>query len=180
MLFADAPGGIEQPAFRLDLGHRRGRTPCGGRLDGAAELCRHGHLAVADAEHGTPESKIACGARGEPASCTDSGARRTGITASASSQGTPLPPLERHDFGVDALLGTPARDQFASPGCQNRRSESCHARGHRRRDCWAGWAACHAEKYATGAALRTTANDWTHILLQAWTGLIRTVLLTNL
>ena len=61
---------------------------------------------------GTPESKIACGARGEPASCTDSGPPER-ITAFGfiSLEGR-FGLLERHDLGIDALLAHPARDQL--------------------------------------------------------------------
>ena len=61
---------------------------------------------------GTPESKIACGARGEPSSCTDSGPpeRITAFGFISVEGGFGL--LERHDLGIDALLAHAARDQL--------------------------------------------------------------------
>ena len=51
MLFAHAPGGIEQRACGLDLDIGAAEFAVMAALDLAAELGRHGHLAVADAEH---------------------------------------------------------------------------------------------------------------------------------
>ena len=52
MLFAHRPGGLEQVACRLDLDIGAAEFAVVAALDLAAELGGHGHLAVADAEHG--------------------------------------------------------------------------------------------------------------------------------
>jgi len=85
MAFADAPGGFEQPAFGLDLDVGAAEFPGVAALDGAAEAgppWSSGHSRCR--AQARPESKIDCGARGEPASCTDSGPPER-ITAFASS-----------------------------------------------------------------------------------------------
>ena len=112
MLFADPPGGIEQPTrgFHLDIGTAElAVVPA---LDLTAELGGHGHLAVADAEHGNAgiEDRLRR-------------ARRAflvhGLRPAGEDHGLGLHLLEgyfglleRHDFGIDALLAHPARNQL--------------------------------------------------------------------
>ena len=61
---------------------------------------------------GTPASKISCGARGDPASSTDSGPPERitpfGFIAAKAVGGL----LIGHDLGIDALLAHPPRDQL--------------------------------------------------------------------
>src|ERR1700730_16790770 len=90
---------------------------------------------------GTPESKINCGARGEPASCTDSG---------PAGEDPAFPPhltksrfrlLERHDFGIDALLAHPARDQLRDLAAEIDDQNLVMRRGHLGA-LLAGWLCC--------------------------------------
>src|SRR6266481_8538741 len=109
---------------------------------------------------GTPESKIACGARGEPASCTDSG-----------------PPERITAFGFISLKAASAfwngTISEYTPSSRTRRAISCVtwlpkstirilscAEATEGKDSRAGCAAVMASNYATGAALATAQDQW--------------------
>ena len=109
---------------------------------------------------GTPELKIACGARGEPASCTDSGPagedhgfrihlrrRRLRPSGTARSRNR-RPPRAR------------GARSAASPACRNRRSEFCRAPRPRRASALGFLCCCHGKQIRDGAALATAAKQW--------------------
>src|ERR1700730_9837032 len=109
---------------------------------------------------GTPESKRACGARGEPSSCTDSG-----------------PPDRITAFG---FISANAASAFwngtiseSTPSSRTRRAISCvtwlpkstirilsWAEATEGVDSRAGCAAVMARNYATGGGLATAQNQW--------------------
>ena len=112
MALAHRPGVVEQLArgFHLDVGAAEfAGMPA---LDLAAELGGHGHLAVADAEHGN--AGIEDGLRRAGRACLMHRFRTAGedhrFRLHLLEGGFRL--LERHDLGIDALLAHPARDQL--------------------------------------------------------------------
>ena len=85
MAFAHAPGGIEQLARGLDLDIGAAEFAVMAALDLAAELGGHGHLAVADAEHGNAGIEDELAARGASPPRAPTPGRRRGSPPSASS-----------------------------------------------------------------------------------------------
>ena len=112
MLFADAPGGIEQPALALDLDIGAAEFAVMAALDGAAELGGHGHLAIADAEHGHAgiEDRLRRARRAFLVNGFGPAGEDHRLRLHLPEGGFGL--LERHDLGIDALLAHPARDQL--------------------------------------------------------------------
>ena len=112
MLFAHRPGGLEQVARSLHLDIGAAEFAVMAALDLAAELGGHGHLAVADAEHGN--AGIEDQLRGARRAFLVHGLRAAGedhrFRLHLLEGGFGL--LERHDLGIDALLAHPARDQL--------------------------------------------------------------------
>ena len=112
MLFAHRPGGLEQVARRLDLDIGAAEFAVVAALDLAAELGGHGHLAVADAEHGN--AGIEDQLRGAGRAFLMHRFRAAGedhrFRLHLLEGGFGL--LERHDLGIDALLAHAARDQL--------------------------------------------------------------------
>ncbi|OIQ71462.1 hypothetical protein GALL_469200 [mine drainage metagenome] len=119
-------------------------------LDLAAELGRHGHLAVADPEHGNPGIE----------DCLR-GARRAflvhGFRAAGEDHGLRLHRkkrrfrlLERHDFGVNALPAHPARDQLRHLTAEIDDQNLVMRRGHLGAPL-AGWlGCCHGQELRDG------------------------------
>ena len=96
---------------------------------------------------GTPELKIACGARGEPSLSTDSGPpeRITAFGFISREGGFRL--LERHDLGIDALLAHAARDQLRHLAAEIDDQNLVMGRGHEGVDGWLiGRAGCHGKE----------------------------------
>ena len=92
MALAHGPGGIEQPALGLDLDVGAAEFSGMAAFDVAAKLGRHGHLAVADAEHGNAGIRRSPAARAASLPRAPIPARRRGSPPSASSEQMPLPP----------------------------------------------------------------------------------------
>ena len=132
MLFADAPGGVEQLArrFHLDIGAAEFAVMAA--LDLAAELGGHRHLAVADAEHGNAgiEDRLRRARR----TCFMHRFRATGedhgFRLHLAEGGFGL--LERDDFGINALLADAAGDQLRDLAAEIDNQKSCHAPRPRR------------------------------------------------
>src|SRR5216684_1236537 len=104
---------------------------------------------------GTPESKISCGARGEPSSCTDSGPPER-ITAFGF-------------IGINALLPHPARDQLRHLAAEIDDQNLVMRRGHRGHRL-AGWlSCCHGKQLRDGGRARNRTKPMAHILLKAST-----------
>ena len=127
MLLTQGPGGVEQVALGFDLDIGAAEFAVMPALDFAAELGGHGHLAVADAEHRHAgiEDRLRR-------------ARRAGLVHRLRSAGEDhgfrlhflegcFRLLERHDFGIDALLAHPARDQLRHLTAEIDDQKSCHA-----------------------------------------------------
>ena len=150
MLLAHAPGGIEQLACGLDLDIGAAEFAVVAALDLAAELGRHGHLAVADAEHRHAgiEDRLRRARRALLVHrCRPAGEdHRLRLHRREGRFGL----LERHDLGIDALLAHAARDQLRHLAAEIDDQNLVMRRGHRgrRRGCLG----CgHASKCATGA-----------------------------
>src|SRR5436305_373968 len=105
-------GGVEEPACRFDLDIGAAELAVMAAFDIAAELGRHGHLAVANPQYRNAgvEDRLR-------------GARRAlfvhGFWTTRENNGLRLHLrkrrfrlLERHDLGMDALLPYPARNQL--------------------------------------------------------------------
>ena len=131
---------LEQAARRFHLDVGAAELAVVAALDLAAELRRHRHLAVADAEHGhaglEDDLRRARRAlfvhRGRPA--------RQDHRLRPHLAERLLGLLERHDLGVDALLAHPARDQLGDLAAEiddeNLVMERC--RGRRRLELFLG------------------------------------------
>ena len=108
---------------------------------------------------GTPDSKIACGARGEPVVVHRGRAAGEDhrLRLHLGEGGFRL--LERHDLGIDALLAHPARDQLRHLGAEIDDQNLVMRRGHcgedRRRRRGLCWGLSWRRKYATGRRLAT-------------------------
>ena len=141
MPLAHAPGGIEQPAFGLDLDIGAAELAVMAALDVAAELGGHGHLAVADAEH--RNAGIEDRLRRARRACFVHRFRAAGedhrLRLHLREGGFGL--LERHDFGIDALLAHPARDQLRHLAAEIDDQNLVMRRGHGRHRLlgWLGW-----------------------------------------
>ena len=133
MPLAHAPGGIEQPACGLDLDIGAAELAVMAALDLAAELGGHGHLAVADAEH--RNAGIEDRLRRARRACLMHRFRAAGedhrLRLHLREGGFGL--LERHDFGIDALLAHPARDQLRHLAAEIDDQNLVMRRGHGRR-----------------------------------------------
>ncbi len=156
--------------FHLDIG--AAELAVVATLDLAAELGGHGHLAVADAEHGHAgiEDQLR-------------GARRAFLVHRFRAAGEDhrfrlhLPEggfglLERHDFGIDALLAHPARNQLRHLTAEIDNQNLVMRRGH----CGgllAGllWGS-HGKQIRDGGRPRNREKRAAHILYGAWTGSI--------
>ena len=127
MPLAHVPGGIEQPARGLDLDIGAAEFAVMAALDGAAELGGHGHLAVADAEH--RHAGIEDRLRRARRACLMHRFRAAGEDHRfrLHLQRTRLPPSGTARSRNRRPPRAPAARSVASPGCRNRRSESCHA-----------------------------------------------------
>ena len=158
------PGGIEQPAFGLHLDVGAAELAVMAALDLAAELRRHGHLAVADAEHGNAgiEDHLRRARRAllvhrfRPAG-QDHRLR-------LHLRGTPLGLLERHDFGVDALFAHPTRDQLRDLAAEIDDENLVMAEATGAVCSRAVWAGVMERSYASSAL--ATARSPIHILLR--------------
>ena len=103
---------LEQVARRLDLDIGAAEFAVMAALDLAAELGGHGHLAVADAEHGNAgiEDQLRRAGRAFLVHRFRAAGEDHRFRLHLLEGGFGL--LERHDFGIDALLAHPARDQL--------------------------------------------------------------------
>ena len=162
MLLAHAPGGFEQLARRLDLDIGAAEFAVMAALDLAAELGRHGHLAVADAEHGHAgiEDRLRRARRAFLVHRFRAAGEDHRLRLHLREGGFGL--LERHDFGIDALLAHPARDQLRHLTAEIDDQNLVMRRGHRRRRlcCWL-WG-CHGQQLRDGGGLATAQNDGPH------------------
>ena len=138
-------------------------------LDLAAELGGHGHLAVADAEHGNAglEDQLRR-------------ARRTGFMHRLWTAGEDhrfrlhlaeggFGLLERHDLGIDALLAHPARDQLRHLTAEIDDQNLVMRRGHVGRRLAGFLCCCHVKPLRDGWQARNCTKPRAHILLRAWT-----------
>jgi len=131
MPLAHAPGGIEQPAVRLDLDIGAAEFSGVAAFDGAAELGRHGHLAVADAEHGNPGIEDRLWRAGRTLLVHRFRAAGEDHRLGLHLKKRRFRLLERHDFGVDALLPHPARNQLRHLAAEIDDQNLVMRRGHR-------------------------------------------------
>ena len=151
------PGALEQAAVGLHLDIGAAEFAVVPALDLAAELGRHGHLAVADAEHRHAGIEDQLAARAASPLRAPIPGRRRGSPPSASSRGRRLRPSgtarSRNRRPPRARGGR----SVGSPGCRNRRSESCHAPRPRRAPARGAFcAAVMDSRYATRARAPAT------------------------
>ena len=167
MLFADAPGGIEQAACGLDLDIGAAEFAVVPALDGAAELGGHGHLAVADAEHGHAgiEDQLRRARRAFLVDGFGPAGEDHRLRLHLPERGFRL--LERHDLGIDALLAHPARDQLRHLAAEIDDQNLVMRRGHRRRRLCCLLCCCHGKQIRDGGWPRNRGKRLAHILLQA-------------
>ena len=128
-------------------------------LDLAAELGGHGHLAVADAEHGHAgiEDRLRRARRAFLVHRFRAAGEDHRFRLHLVEGGFGL--LERHDLGIDALLAHPARDQLRHLAAEIDDQNLVMRRGHRGRrlarlSVLLSWQA----NYATGGGLATAGN----------------------
>lgn len=169
MAFAHAPGGLEQLALGFDLDIGAAEFAVMPALDLAAELGGHGHLAVADAEHGN--AGIEDGLRRARRACLMHRLRPAGedhrfrLHFLEGRFGL----LERHDLGIDALLAHPSRDQLRHLTAEIDDQNLVMRRGH----CWrrlaGGRGCCHGKQIRDGGLARNRGKALAHMLLRAWT-----------
>ena len=127
------PGGIEQPACGLDLDIGAAELAVMAALDLAAELGRHGHLAVADAEHRHAgiEDRLRRARRALLVHRFRAAGEDHRLRLHLREGRFRL--LERHDLGIDALLAHPARDQLRDLAAEIDDQNLVMRRGHRGR-----------------------------------------------
>ncbi len=169
MTFAHAPGGIKQRACRLDLDIGAAEFSGMAALDIAAELGRHGHLAVADAEHGNAgiEDQLRRARRALFVHRFRPAGEDHRLRLHLNKRRFRL--LERHDFGIDALLPHPARDQLRHLAAEIDDQNLVMRRGHRGHRL-AGWlSCCHGKQLRDGGRARNRTKPMAHILLKAST-----------
>ena len=146
MLFADAPGGVEQLArrFHLDIGAAEFAVMAA--LDLAAELGGHGHLAVADAEHGNAgiEDRLRRARRTFFMHRFRPAGEDHGFRLHLAEGCFRL--LERHDFGIDALLADAAGDQLRHLAAEIDNQNLVMRRGHGGRRLAGGLGCCHIKQ----------------------------------
>ena len=166
MLLAHAPGGIEQPACGLDLDIGAAEFAVMAALDVAAELGRHGHLAVADAEHRHAgiEDRLRRARRAGLMHRFRAAGEDHRLRLHLAESGFGL--LERHDFGIDALLAHPARDQLRHLAAEIDDQNLVMRRGHRRRRLCGWLCCCHGQQLRAGGGLATLTEP-------SWPGLSR-------
>ena len=158
MFFADAPGGIEQPALGPNLEIGAAEFAVVATLDLAAELRGHGHLAVADAEHGNAgiEDQLRRARRAFLMHRIRAAGEDHRLRLHRPEGGLRL--LERHDLGIDPLLAHPPRDQLGDLAAEIDDQNLVMRRGHLGTRLAAGCAAVMASNYATGGGLATPEN----------------------
>ncbi len=145
MPFARRPGGIEQPASGLDLDIGAAEFAVMAALDLAAELGGHGHLAVADAEHGNAgiEDCLRRARRAFFVHRFRAAGEDHRLRLHLLEGGFGL--LERHDFGIDALFPHPAGNQLGDLAAEIDDQNLVMRRGHLGA-LLAGWlCCCHGE-----------------------------------
>src|SRR5450631_3093024 len=169
MALAHAPGGIEQRACGIDLDIGAAELSGVPALDVAAELRGHGHLAVADAEHGNAgiEDQLRRARRARFVHRFRAAGKDHRLRLHLNEGGFGL--LERHDFGIDALLPHPARNQLRHLAAEIDDQNLVMRRGHRRRRlcCWL--CGCHGKQLRDGGQARNRTKPTAHMLLRAWT-----------
>ena len=154
MLFAHRPGVVEQSARGLDLDIGAAELAVMAALDLAAELGGHGHLAVADAEHG--HAGIEDGLRG---------ARRAFLVNRLRAAGEDhrlrlhLPEgrfglLERDDFRIDPLLADAAGDQLRDLAAEIDNQNLVMRRGHGGHRLAGVLGCCHGKQIRDGGRPR--------------------------
>ncbi len=124
-------------------------------LDLAAELGRHGHLAIADAEHGNAgiEDRLRRARRAFLVDRFRAAGEDHRLRLHLRERGFRL--LERHDLGIDALLAHPARDQLRHLAAEIDDQNLVMRRGHEGVGSLIGWAAVMASNYATQGRVAT-------------------------
>ena len=171
-LLAHSPGGIEQRACSLDLDIGAAEFPGMAALDNAAELRCHGHLAIADAEHGNAgiEDRLRRARRARLVHRFRAAGEDHRLRLHLRERRFRL--LERHDFGIDALLAHPARNQLRHLAAEVDDQNLVMRRGHLgalladRLGCCHGkqlnnpWQARNPEKAAWAAKARSASSRW--------------------
>ncbi len=154
MALADCPRVLEQAARPLHLDVGAAELAMVPALDLAAELGRHGHLAVADAEHGNTgvEDQLR-GARGaflvhrfRPAG------EDHRFRLHLLERGFRL--LERHDLAIDALLAHAAGNQLRHLAAEIDNQNLVMGRGHRGRRLAGLLWGCHDKQIRDGGRAR--------------------------
>ena len=164
---APVPGGVEQPAVALHLDIGTAELAVVPALDLAAELGGHGHLAVADAEHGHAgiEDFLRRARRALFVHRLRAAGEDHRFRLHLVEGGFRL--LERDDFGIDALLAHPARDQLRHLTAEIDNQNLVMRRGHGGRRRLAGFlCCCHGKQIRDGARPRNREKGPAHILLR--------------
>ena len=138
-------------------------------LDRAAELRRHGHLAVADAEHRDAggEDRLR-------------GAGRAGFVHRGRAAGEDhrlrlhllegfFGLVERDDLAIDAVLAHATRDQLRHLAAEVDDENLVVRRGHGGRRLLGVLCCCHGKQIRDAVPPRNRAGARAHILLWAWT-----------
>ncbi len=148
------PGGVEQRAVALHLDIGAAEFAMVPALDMAAELMRHRHLAVADAEHGN--AGIEDGLRRARRARFMHGLRPAGedhrFRLHVAEGRFRL--LERHDFRIDAHLAHPARDELGDLAAEIDNQNLFMRRGHLWRRLAGLLCGCHDKQIRDGGSRR--------------------------
>src|SRR5262249_20415945 len=130
MLFALAPGAVEQRAVGLHLDIGAAELAVMAAFDLAAELGRHGHLAVADAEHRHAgiENPLRRARRAGLVHGFRTAREDHAFGAHLAESGFGL--LERNNLAIDALLADAAGDQLGDLTAEIDNQNLLMRRGH--------------------------------------------------
>ena len=159
------PGGLEQLARRLHLDIGAAEFAVVAALDLAAELGGHGHLAVADAEHGHAgiEDRLRRAGRAFLMHRFRAAGEDHRFRLHLVEGGFGL--LERHDLGIDALLAHAARDQLRHLTAEIDDQNLVMRRGHGGRRLAGLLCCCHGKQIRDGGRPRNRGKRRAHILL---------------
>src|SRR5262249_1574198 len=138
-------------------------------LDLATELGRHGHLAVADAEHGHAgiEDRLRRARRARLMHGFRSARKDHALGAHFLE--CSLGFLKRDDLAIDALLADAAGNQLGHLTAEVDNQNLFMRRGHVGQRMLGFLCGCHAEEVRAWGRTRNRGKSGTHILLWAWT-----------
>ena len=153
MALAGRPVGIEQRALGFDLDIGAAELAMMAALDLAAELGRHGHLAVADAEHGHAgiEDRLRRARRAGLVHGFRPAREDHALGAHLAEGGFRL--LERDDLAIDALLADAAGDQLGDLTAEIDNQNLLMRRGHIGRRLLGFLCGCHGQQIRARAAV---------------------------